>query len=120
MSEVKRIRGKAAHKLVKSIEQQYHDIYRVAAEQCLPHAEILKRLEAAHERRAGLPQYSVEFLYGVSSTLYRIHQQHLEFSYVVDGVRRFLSDPVYRAFDPRNVDTSTGYFAYKSNVTKTF
>lgn len=117
---VKRMSSNAARKLAKSIEAEYHDVWRRTLKGKHCQAWNLERLTKAHERKAGLPRHWQEYLFGVSNTLYHCHQQHLEFSYVVEGVRRFISDPVYRAYDPRLIDTETGFFAYRSDVNRTW
>lgn len=87
-------------KLVKSIEGEMHHIYRQAREYYWPHTEIMKRMNVLYETLyPRIRMCDKEYLYGVSSTLFRLHWDNLVFSYVVNGKRLAIDSPEYRAVE---------------------
>lgn len=63
-----------------------------------------------------VPQWVRSYVQGYSdSTRRHFERANIEHSYVIDGERLLLSDPKYKAYPPRDVDTTTGAMAYKKS-----
>lgn len=78
----------------------------------------------ANEDYKELPRYERSYLEGVRDVLdSELWNNHLVFTYEIDGVRMAIDDPRYRAVPASEVNdkySHTGAYSYRDDVTKLF